>query len=262
MHGFTVVNITEHIGFSTILANCSARCPPLELFIGKMVRFYHSQFQYLHQTYYVINAKNISPYTFQVQIDGHIRYLGIIKTLSFRFETEKLWVIKSSQSLDNVDTVGFLQTLKPDFDVSILKLLPYYNAIYIPEISITEKNAFTHVAAARDLAALISWTFTVKSRVTIYSTESNKIMNHLKTKMSGMATSLQEQVYLPHTLIYEKPENPANLKIEEINGCNNIAKAKTTYVVDNIVVFDNVGYLFVNEPSIYLNSDFNNLAMT
>ena len=110
MHGFTVVNITEHIGFSTILANCSARCPPLELFIGKMVRFYHSQFQYLHQTYYVINAKNISPYIFQVQIDGHIRYLGIIKTLSFRFETEKLWVIKSLQSLDNARHRGTSST--------------------------------------------------------------------------------------------------------------------------------------------------------
>ena len=81
-NNYRVHYITENLGYSTLIANCTFLCPPPKFFVGKGVRLYASQFFQIRKIYHAVGGKIITNHSFEVHIDGRLNDLDK-KTILF-----------------------------------------------------------------------------------------------------------------------------------------------------------------------------------
>ena len=140
---------------------------------------------------------------------------------------------------------------------SILQLLPKYDAVYIPEIDYAHEIGST--TTTYDLMALFSWTDTARSHATIYSSNFLNLREYLKSKSGETSAELKTESFTPNTLVYDRSQALQELVFEDVSECDNLMGGKDVFSVDRIYVIDKVAHLFIDEPTLYLTSMFNNL---
>ena len=107
--------------------------------------------------------------------------------------------------------------------------------------------------------ALFSWTDTARSHATIYSSNFLNLREYLKSKSGETSAELKKESFTPNTLVYDRSQALQELVFEDVSECDNLMGGKDVFSVDRIYVIDKVAHLFINEPTLYLTSMFNNL---
>ena len=94
-NNYRVHYITENLGYSTLIANCTFLCPSPKFLLEKVSGFTPHFFQ-IRKIYHAVGGKIITNHSFEVNIDGRLNDLDKKAILFFNFDIGNLWFMRPS----------------------------------------------------------------------------------------------------------------------------------------------------------------------